>query len=704
MEKKKADVKVQKAQNNENEKTKFSLGIKGKLLIGFAILLVCTIVVGVVSYSLAESGMKANYEDSMLKAMSTSMTYLDFGFDSAISESEQLYYNTDLMRWATGAIYNDWSKKEIKESVSLDLRIKRAGNDFVVNMYIIPGENMQVISTFGDDVEIPGFYEELADAKEAECLKSLSGSWIGAHEYIDEVLRQNYPGYSSNSYACSYIRPMTTKRACIVIDYSSEAISRILQNLELGEGGISAFVTADGREILLMNDEVVSGSDFSFLSQSYYTEAMADNAAMVIENVTYKNKQYLFMISKSYNNGSAICAMVPMSKVKASADTIKYITIFILLASCIIAGLTCVLIIGAISSTIIQISNKLKLVSDGDLTVTMNVHRNDEFKVLIRNVVEMIRNSRNLVAQVLKTTENVSSSTVKLADASEVLTNSNNQIAIAVDEIDKGLYQQAQDSQNCLTLMADLSQRITRAVDTVHNMNSITDNTKTVIASGMSTMDDLMEKSTDTTNITQNVVANIRNLEESLVEVEKFVDLINNIAEETSLLALNASIEAARAGDAGRGFAVVAQSVSKLSDGTIEAASQIQSVMEQIKNYTNETVDVAETAGEIVSKQTATVNDTIKVFGGMNNYLANLIKELDSLESTIESMERHRNDTLNAIESISAVSEENTASVSMVNDSLKNQITIVGNLHESTVELEERAKELAQAVHAFKIS
>ncbi len=708
MENKKAEVKaqsaVQNAQNKEKEKSTFSFGIKGKLFVGFTILLICTILVGVVAYSLAASGMKSNYEDSMIKAMSTSMTYLDFGFDSAISESEQLYYNTDLTKWATGAIYNDWNKKEIEESVSLDLRVKRSGNDFVANMYIIPGANMPIISTFGNSAAVPGFYEGLTGKAEETCLQSLRGSWIGSHDYIDEVMSANYADYSASSYACAYIRPMTTKRACIVIDYSSEAIANILQNLALGKGSLSAFVTADGREILLENDQIVVDNDFSFLSQSYYTQAMEENAAMVIDYVTYKGREYLFMITKSHKNGSAICAMVPVSAVKASADTIKYVTLVTLIASAIIAILVCLLVVGAISSTIKQINNKLKLVSGGDLTVTMNVHRNDEFRSLIRHVVEMIRNSRNLVVQVLNTTDNVAGSTVKLTEASEALAESNSQIATAMDEIDKGLNQQSQDAQNCLILMEDLSQRITKSVDTVHHMNSVTDDTQNIISSGMTTMDDLREKSSDTTNITKNVVDNIKNLESSLLEVEKFVDMINTIAEETSLLALNASIEAARAGDAGRGFAVVAQSVSKLSDGTIEAASQIQDVMEQIKTYTSETVSVAETAGDIVSKQTATVNDTIKVFGGINNNLTNLIKELDFLESTIESMEKHRNDTLSAIESISAVSEENTSSVSMVNDSLKHQNTMVDDLHLSTTELETRAKELEQAVHAFKIS
>ena len=684
------------------EKQQFAIGIKVKLVIGFAIPLVFTIVIGMVAYSLAASGMTKNYEDSMSKAMSMAIEYLDFGFGSAVSESEQLYYDTDLMRWATGAIYNEWTRKEVMNDVSLDLNIKQGGNEFVANMYIIPGSSSQVISTNGDDVVIPGFYEELADKDEAVCLQTLEGSWVGAHNYIDQVLSQHYTGYSADDYACSFIRPMATKRACIVVDYSSDSIAGVLQNLGLGEDSIAAFVTADGRELLLKEGIISNSSDFSFVNQSYFTEAMADNAATIIDYVTYNHEQYLFMVSKSYQNGSAICAMVPVSLVNESADSIKKVTLLMVIISWLVAIAAGVLITIGITATIRQISSKLETVSGGDLTVSMR-GRTDEFKLLVQSIVNMIKNSRDLIVQVLKTTENVSASTVNLSEASGVLTNSSNQISAAVDEMDQGLNRQAEDAQNCLMQMDELSQRITRAVETVQRMGSITDNTKDVIASGMSTMDDLTDKSAATTDITKNVTTNIKNLEESLSAIEKFVETIDNIANETSLLSLNASIEAARAGEAGRGFAVVAQSVSSLSIGTIEAARQIQSVMEQIKGYANDTVQVASQAEMIVSNQSETVNDTIQVFHDMNEYLQNLIDEISSLNQIIESMERHRNDTLAAIESISSVSEETAASVSTVNDSLKEQMTMMDNLNQSTIELQDRAKELTQAVNAFKI-
>ena len=688
---------------DSTDKKQNRMGIKVKLIIGFAIPLLSTIAIGAAAYSLAASGMTYNYEESMSKAMSMAMEYLDFGFESAVSESEQLYYNTDLMRWATGAIYNDWTKQTIEEEVRMDLNVKRDGNHFVANMYIIPREGTPVISTHDDSGAMQGFYDALLETEEAACLQTLEGNWIGRHNKIDSVFAQTYGDYSADSYACSYIRPMATKRACIVIDYDSNAIADILRDLDLGEESIAAFITADGREILLEGSEIVKGGEFSFVEQPYYAEAMTGTAAIVIDYVSYQNRDYLFMISRSKSNGSAICAMVPVSMVSAEADTIKNVTVLMVIVSWVIALVVGVLIIMGIVSTISHISKRLQIVSGGDLTVKVNVNRRDEFKVLVKSVAEMIRSSRNLILQVLDTSKDVSTSTEKLAEATEVLNNSNDQIATSVDEMDKGLNQQSQNAQNCLVLMDDLSERITLAVDSVKKMNAIMESTKGVINDGMSTMDDLADKSSDTSNITVQVTSNITKLGESLSDIENFVETINNIAEETNLLALNASIEAARAGEAGKGFAVVAQSVSNLSDNTIQAADMIRASMAQIKNNAEETVKVSTMAGDIVSRQTETVTDTIHVFKSINKDVESIMQEIASLGSAIDSMERHRNDTLLAIESISSVSEENAAAISVVNDSLKKQMTIVDNLHDSMEELEKKAETLTDAVNAFKL-
>lgn len=479
------------------------------------------------------------------------------------------------------------------------------------NMYIIPREDMPIISAYGDDTETQGFYDALLESGEGKCLQTLKGDWIGGHDHIDDMFGKIYDGYSADSYACSYIRPLATKRACIVIDY-----------------------------------------------------------------VTYKNAQHLFMISKSGSNGSAICAMVPVSMVNAGADTIRNVTVILVIVSWLIAMFAGILIIRGIVSTISHISKRLQIVAGGDLTVNVNTSRRDEFKVLVKSVAEMIRNSRNLIIQMLNTTKDVSDSTEKLANATVTLNNSNSLIADSVEEMDKGLNSQSENSRNCLELMDELSQRIAVAVESADHINSIMVGTKETISNGMATMDDLAEKSADTSNITGRVTTNISNLGESLKEIEKFVETINKIAKETNLLALNASIEAARAGEAGKGFAVVALSVSDLSDNTIQAADMIRDAMTTIRRNADETVSASMQAGDIVSRQTKTVTDTIQVLKGLNDDVENIILELSSLSETIRGMEQHRQDTLMAI---------------------------VDNLHDSMKELEEKAETLNNAVNAFRL-
>lgn len=696
-------MKKKKKQARATHEGKGRIGIKAKLTIGFAIPLIITIIIGIVSYSLAASGMTDNYEESMSKALSMATEYLDFGFESAIAESEQLYYNTDLVRWATGAIYNEWTKQQIQDEVRLDLGIRRECNSFMSNIYIIPQEEMPMVSTSEEGEIIPGFYKSLLENPEGNCLETLKGNWIGVHPYIDGVLSQADASYSASSYACSYIRPMATRRACIVIDYQSEAIADVLRNLDLGEDSISAFVTADGREILLRGNEVTTNDDFSFTSQSYFTEAMADNAAIIIDYVPYEGSTYLFMISKSHSNGSALCAMVPVKQVNAMANSIRNITVLMLILALIIVTLAGVYIIMGIVSTIRHLSTRLETVAGGDLTVDISTSRKDEFRILVKSIANMIRNSRDLIVQVRETTKAVSVSTDNLAEAAETLDNSNSQIAESVSEMDRGLSQQSENSQNCLELMDELSSRITLAVDSVKEINALIESTQANIDDGMSTMDDLSSKSSDTSNITEQVIANVKTLGGSLGVIGQFVETINEIATETNLLSLNASIEAARAGEAGKGFAVVAQSVSKLSDNTIQAADHIRETMEQIKHNADEAVNASIQAGEIVSKQTETVSETIHVFRSINEDVENILVQISSLNDAIESMERHRNDTLQAIESISSVSEENAASISLVNDSLKEQLTIVDNLHDSMKDLEEKAEMLTQAVNAFKL-
>lgn len=689
----------------EVKKKKAVIGIRMKLYGGFAVPILCVILVGTVAYQRAAQGMRSNYESATIKSMNMAVQYLDYGFNSLESEALQMYVDQNLSKYVLGLN----KQSEILTLISTtktNLMAKQVANNFIQGMHLITKSNVKNISTVST-VE-KGVFEEWLETEEGIMVSdNTNGIWVGEHAALDQLLE-----LSKDKYACSYMRVYSNMAACTIIDLSRESIEEILRDLDLGEGTIVGFVTADGYEILVDSMQENEADGFSFVDQDYYTEAFELlNSDETEENdifdfskyVTYKGDSYLFMASQSSVNGSLICGLVPMSLIESSAKDIKTVTVIFILLAVAAAALLGLFVAGNIGKAIRNISGKLHKVAEGDLTVIMDIRQRDEFAVLAGNVGEMIDNTRGLIVNVKDTSKKVDGSTRNVVEATSAMERCGQNISTAVSEIEQGINQQAEDAQSCLMQMDELSKKIEVVNKNVGEIIEIADNTRTMIQNGLGTMDELSERSASTTEITEKVVDSIRVLEEKSASIVKFIDVINEISEETSLLSLNASIEAARAGDAGRGFAVVAEEIRKLADGSMNAANEIQKVVKEIIEQTKGTVNTAKQAEGIVSVQTSIVDKTIEAFKNMNTSVETLAASLQGVGDSVSSMEEERRDTLRAIESISAASEETAASASVVNDSVQNQLSVVDDLKDASKELEQRSIELEKAINVFKI-
>ena len=235
--------------------------------------------------------------------------------------------------------------------------------------------------------------------------------------------------------------------------------------------------------------------------------------------------------------------------------------------------------------------------------------------MLNRNIAEVIGNTRKLIQDVEEIVTMVNDAAVSVEQVSHEMENSSNGIINALEEIDLGVTQQAGDAQQCLMRMDELSQTIEHISGEMEETTKNSENTKQVVTRSIGTMEVLSSQTKDTIAITSQVREDIRALEKKSAEIRGFVDVISEMASQTNLLSLNASIEAARAGEAGRGFAVVAEEIRKLADGSHQAASEINKVVETIEKQTRETVDTAVKAEEIVVEQAGTVNETKEAFG-----------------------------------------------------------------------------------------
>ena len=352
----------------------------------------------------------------------------------------------------------------------------------------------------------------------------------------------------------------------------------------------------------------------------------------------------------------------------------------------------------------LEISDEeLDKVSGGDFTENKPSKSKDELGQIAGSVDKMAENIRGLIVQVKEVMETVSDVTGQVGEHTETLIQSSGEISGAVSEIEQGIATQAEDAQDCVTQITELSQQIEVVSGYSEEITRISEDTNGAISEGLEIIDELHEKSKATEEITYAIQADIVSLNEQTKAIGDFASIINNIAAQTNLLSLNASIEAARAGEAGRGFAVVADEIRTLADQSKEAANEIGGIVGKIQKQTDQTVEAANRAGAIVASQNESLDSTLSAFHKVNDRVKQMADNLAKITEGMSHMEDASRETVNSIMNISAVSEETSANATQVDSNVKIQQSLVDELKQSVVLLSEKAAQMEETVGVLKV-
>lgn len=710
------EEKVSKTKKNSPKKKQggkglqLGLSIKVQLIVGFIIPILFVVWVGVSAYNKAQDAMVANYEASAIATIEAKMEYLEYALTVVDRDAMDIKLNSDLKNLVSGHYDTDPVKaaSAIAE-INTNIKTMQVSNELLSTISIIPQSDIGVLSSKNGGANMGGQNTKsqlnaYVGSEEGKAVFEEKNSdnwlgqhidWYGSHTDLDQKI-----GIDSDSYAMSYMSFLQNKKALVVLDISKESILEMLQAIDVTDGAIAGFVTADNKEVVVTEEE---GKEFSFVEQDFFQESLAGEALSDAEYVTIDGKQYLYIYSKDNQSGIVISYLVPYAKVVAGAYSIRNMTVRMVVIATLIALCIGTLIILSISTSIDEIIKKLRQVASGDLTVSFSQKGSKEFKILSKNVAEMTEHMRRLLSDVDATARLVADSAAQIGQVSGQVDESSTDIIHALEEIDAGVSQQASDLQDCLQQMDGLSQNIDMMGGDVERAENGTNVSRKIVTGSISTLDVLADQTNKTIEITQKVKEDVARLEQKSNVIHEFVGMINDIAEETNLLSLNASIEAARAGDAGRGFAVVAEEIRKLADGSQAAANEIARVVDEIINQTRETVENAQEASKIVDSQAKVVNDTKDAFKNINYCTEEMAENVEEIAGSIGNIEEERTSTLNSISSISAVSEQTAASSSHVYGVAQGQHEVVQSLKVASDELIAKMEELENALAEFKI-
>lgn len=670
--------------------------IQFKLIAAFILPIAGIIALGVISYNTASKIIISNYEDSMSQTLDMTGQYYAYTLRNVEADLNEYYQHVEIRDFYKG-LYSVTPRGELELHAKYQTSMEeQVWKDPLIDEIYILSDYKSFLTTKAKDDKL---YSKYIESSEGQALLADNSKyyWFIPDSTLDTLLDSK-----SGTSGLRVGRLLKTTSAILIADINRKELVSILNRLDMGDASHFALVTPDGYEFKTDNETAEGeATDNIFYGQDFYEEAINGEKASDVQYVKYDNESYLFMYNKIGETGLVVCSLIPKANILSKVSTIKSTTAIIVLITCIISSVICSIIVGGIGNTIRYMKKKLKQVSEGDLTVEIKTKRQDEFASLAHDINNMILNMKDLIQKVKDVGMELVSTIDLLAITSKTFVDTTKNIQGAVGEIESGIIQLDENSADCLNQMSTLSDKIKLVHDNTDRISKISNNTGEAIEEGIQTMDDLNTKVQDTTLITERVINTIMILEEKTKQIGSIMAVINEISEQTNLLSLNASIESARAGAAGKGFAVIAGEIRKLSDNTLNSSKQIQKLISEIVQNIYVAVNTAKEAEVIVQLQKTSVNNTAQSFNIMSQQINELVSEANAILKNAMNMEEARKTTEDAIQSISAVSEETTACSDTVNSTVASQIETVGLVDSTINKLIQNADTLKDSINRF---
>jgi methyl-accepting chemotaxis protein len=677
--------------------------IRFKLVAAFTVPVFFIIILGVYSYGSTKGTIVKTYENSAKVSIENSSLYITLMMEDIQKKSSQLAGDTNFAYY-----YSNFENMGVADAADLLDKASKTLNTLKLSSVGI--YNIYAFGSVGNPMTtmskspLGNLYTDFSSSEEGAAWKEyatktggISTAWLGDHPSVDKDTTG-----SAEFYAASFVRDFAKGDGYIVCDLLMDRVVDVLQKSLISKGSMTAFITVDGRETLEGNVPTIAEGSTAFVGQKFYEKAVTGSkSSNIIEGVTYTGKKYVFVYSKVGETGSIICTLIPQSDIMSQLNITKTITTILVIICCLVAFFIGLILATDIAKIISKFSRTFKFVSDGDFTVRINTTRQDEFGVLAHDIDHMLEQIRDLVAETADFGHDVSDAALKVSGASGEILTSINEVSETVNVMGRGVSEQAKDTEKSFLQMTDFAGQIGEAYEDTRLVGKVANKTQQAISSGRGIVSELMQQVTTTVEVTSVIIRDIDELQLQSKSIDSIVETINEIASTTNLLSLNASIEAARAGDAGRGFAVVAEHIRSLAEQSVESVKKIDTIVKAIQQKTQVTASSAKNAEHMLGTQTEALNNTVKVFQDVDSHMVDLLEKINHITKNMQTISVSKDEVLDAIKNIAAVTEETLASSEVVSTNIGTQITAVETLNSQAEEMREKAKELEEAIDKF---
>ena len=378
-------------------------------------------------------------------------------------------------------------------------------------------------------------------------------------------------------------------------------------------------------------------------------------------------------------------------------------SVIVVMLICIAVGIR---LAGSMSRNIktsIQLVGRL---AEGNLDVWVDdklLKKKDEIGELSRVTITLRDTMRSTIKEITDNAKALLEASQLLGTAADNTNGTMNDVRTAVSQVVDNSQLQAENSQSTSEQMKIMGDNITETSNEAELLSGNAASMQRSSEKASKTLLSLRQINEDVKKIIGEVQEQTNRTNESVKKIQAATTFINSIAEDTGLLSLNASIEAARAGDSGRGFAVVAEQIKNLSEQSNESSKEIEATAEVLRADSEKAVQAMQQMQEIIASQSESMQETQQVVAEVIEEIASSMKSIAQIKESSGRLEGARNEVLQAVEHLSEISAENLDSTKSTYEQTEIVADTFKQVYNSADELKTIADKLVKSIEYFKM-
>lgn len=404
------------------------------------------------------------------------------------------------------------------------------------------------------------------------------------------------------------------------------------------------------------------------------------------------------------NNENILVLTADESEALAGITTVTGVAVGIIAIVVLIAIIISFIMGRRLMRLLVKVSTIIEDVANGNIEADFSVVKesNDEIGLIIEKMKELTQSLGSIVGKIRNSSDTMSSNSYELNDTSSQTLAANNEISKAVEDVAEGSTGMAASiskiNENLLE-MSNETKDINASVDEIKNQTTAVQDSSKIMNDKIKSMQDSSHKMDEGISA---ISKRIETVNTTVDKVSNIVSVIEEISSETNLLSLNASIEAARAGDAGKGFAVVAQEIRVLSDNTNTELENIKQIISSLVEECRYCVQASGTIVEDNAKQKEEIKAVLDEFGSLDEQIQKTAEKADEIEELVTAMIELNDDITKSSNSLTDVSAANAAATEEMNANIEELNAMMHGVSEMAEHMNNESDGLKEALSFFR--